>query len=78
MRNIKIGDEVYTINDSIETKNDLFEKLVHWMEEENHYAAHCGEAIMQDDNCLIDSSELVAEMIDEILKPKHNDSSDCN
>lgn len=72
MRKIKIGDESYLIDDSAKAKDMLFEKLVDWMGEKTHSAAHSGEGIMQDDDCLIDSSELISEMVDDVLKPKHS------
>ena len=69
-RKIKIGDTKYTVLYSPETADEIINKILEWMEDPRHYASACGEGFLQDDNCQIDAPYLIADIIDEILKPK--------
>lgn len=66
---IKIGDSKYSILADEQAKQDVFDKIIAWMQDKRHYAAHSGEGIMQDDNCTIDAPELISDIIDDILRP---------
>ncbi len=70
MREIKIGSRVFWINYSSEVADEVLNKIIQWMEHPSHYSAHSGEGIMQNDNTLIDASELISDIIDEILQPQ--------
>lgn len=70
MRQIKIGDIKYAVQDGPEVANQVLEKIFEWMQDERHYAAHSGEGIIQDDNCTIDAPELISDIIDDILTPE--------
>ncbi len=69
-REITIGSNVYSIDVTPETATQVLEKIIQWMEMPDHYAANCGEGIMQNDNTIIDAPVLVSDIIDDILKPK--------
>ena len=69
-REITIGSSVYSIDVTPETAMHVLEKIIQWMEHPAHYAASCGESIMQDDDTLIDAPVLVSDIIDDVLKPK--------
>lgn len=71
MKQIKIGRNEYVINDSPEVAQLILAEIIEWMEHKNHYAAHSGEGIMQSDDCLIDAPELISDIVDKYLKPKH-------
>lgn len=71
MKRIKIGDNFYYIKYTEEAASEIIDKIIAWMEESSHYAAHSGEGIMQGDNCIIDAPELIADIIDNILKPEY-------
>lgn len=69
-KEIKIGNNIYKINYTPETADAILNKVIEWMEHPEHYAAHFGEGIMQSDNTVIDASELISDIVDNILKPK--------
>ncbi len=73
---IKIGGDNYEIQYSAKLGKGILDKIVEWMENKNHYASHSGEGIMQDDNCTIDSSELISDIVDDYLKPKSIDNEE--
>lgn len=68
-RKIKIGDNLYEVDLSTENAVKIMLKIVKWMEEPSHYASSSGESLMQNDNTLIDSPSLIAEIVDEVLQP---------
>jgi hypothetical protein len=71
-KEIKIGNywkTIYEVNYSPEVAQKVLDKIIEWMGE--HSAAHSGEGIMQNDDCLIDAPELISDIIDDILKPKY-------
>src|SRR5687767_7399701 len=70
MRQIKIGERNYVVQDGAEVATQVLEKIFEWMQHKKHYAAHSGEGIMQDDNCTIDAPELISDIIDGILMPE--------
>ena len=70
MRPIKIGDELYNVNCSSETAIAALDKILLWMQDPKHYAAYSGEAICQNDNTLVDTADLIAAIVDDIIKPK--------
>lgn len=69
MKQIKIGDSVYQINYTPEAADEILNIIIKWMENPKHCASHSGEGIMQDDDCLIDSADLIATIVDDILNP---------
>lgn len=69
-KQITIGSNQYNINYDPKTAMEVLNKIVEWMEDEKHYAAHSGEGIMQDDNCQIDSPELISDIVDDFLQPE--------
>jgi hypothetical protein len=69
-KEITIGGCVYTIEFTTDNALKIMHKIIDWMEDPDHYAAHSGEGIMQSDNTLIDSPELISNIVDDILKPK--------
>lgn len=73
-KEIKIGSRVFSINYSSEVADEVLNKIIQWMEHPDHYSAHSGEGIIQNDNTLIDAPELIADIIDEILQPQNIDN----
>ena len=69
-RKISIGGAPYIINYDNDVMLKVTEKIIEWLEDPDHYAAHSGEGIMQSDNTIIDAPDLIADILDEILKPK--------
>lgn len=70
MKEILIGGrDRYEINYTQEVADDVLNAIIKWMEQKDHYAAHSGEGIYQDDCCQIDALELVANIVDDILQP---------
>ena len=69
-KEITIGGNLYSINYTPEAAEEIFEKIIAWMEDKKHYASSCGEGIWQSDNCIIDAPELIADIVDNVLKPK--------
>jgi len=69
-KEIKIGGNLYSINYSPETADEILDKIIAWMEHKDHYASAHGEGIMQNDECIIDAPNLIADIVDDILKPK--------
>lgn len=62
----KINEYEYEMDDSPETKDAVFQYLL-----ENYikkYDATAGEVIGQDDDCQIHAWEVLAEIVDDILK----------
>lgn len=70
-KQITIGDEPYEINYTQETADEVLNLVIQWMEDKSHYAAHSGEGIFQNDNCQIDAPTLIADIVDNILKPEY-------
>lgn len=68
MKEIMIGDYKYEIQYSPEVADAVLNKIIEWMGK--HSASSHGEGIMQDDNCQIYAPELIADIVDDILKPK--------
>lgn len=60
----------YEIADDDATKASIFDKIVAWMQDPEHYASSCGEGMAQDDNCQIDAINLIIDIVDDCLKPK--------
>lgn len=73
-KEIKIGRYPYEIQYSPEVAQQVLDKIVKWMNE--HPSAHSGEGICQNDECLIDAPELIASIVDRILKPVNLDPDD--
>lgn len=73
-KQIKIGGYDYEIEYSPEVAQKVLDKILKWMNE--HSSAHSGEGICQNDECLIDAPELIASIVDRILKPKSLDNED--
>ena len=69
MKEITIGRFKYQINYSQEVADQVLNKVIEWMEHKNHYASYSGEALFQDDDCIIDAPELISDIVDGILKP---------
>lgn len=69
---IKKEDYTVTLNDSVKTREEIFEAIIDWMEKNEFYS---GED-MQCDNFVIDSPNLIADIIDNIIKPeiKYNET----
>lgn len=61
------GDAEITIKINKEKRKKVIKALLTWMEK---YNAYSGEMIAQDDNCQIYSSVLIADIVDDILKPE--------
>ena len=70
MKIIQVGEYQYRINYSYKIAVDALDKLIEWMKEVGHSASAYGEGIMQDDNCTIDAPVLIADIVDNILKPE--------
>ena len=70
MKKIRIGHSYYNINYTQEAADKIMNKIIDWMEEPSHYAASCGEGIMQSDNTLINAPNLIVDIVDNILKPE--------
>ena len=75
-REITIGGSKYIIQCGEQEVSAVFNKVVDWMQNPKHYAAHSGEGIMQDDNCQIDAPELISDIIDDIIQPKYVEGQD--
>jgi hypothetical protein len=69
-KEIKIGRSIWRINYTPETADAILNKIIEWMEDPSHYASHSGESIFQSDNTIIDAPELIADIVDNILKPE--------
>lgn len=69
-KEIRIGDCLYSIQYTPESANEILDKVIEWMQHKNHYASAHGEGIMQSDDCLIDAPQLIANIVDKILKPQ--------
>jgi hypothetical protein len=51
-----------------EKKDLIAEKIESWILKHGSSATH-GEGIMQNDDCQIDAPELIADLVDDIIKP---------
>ena len=69
-RNISIGGAPFSINYDNDVMQKVTEKIIEWLGDPNHYAAHSGEGIIQSDNTVIDAPYLIGDILDEILKPE--------
>ena len=69
-KDIKIGDSNYRIEYNVNTAYNILDKIIEWMRHSDHYASSHGEGILQDDNCQIDASYLIAEIVDKLLQPE--------
>jgi len=58
------------IDDSQESVNAVFEAVVNWFKK---YQCYSGEEIMQDDECLLNAPELLADIADDTLKFEFED-----
>lgn len=70
-KKINIGGEPYEIDYTSENAFKVLDLVIEWMEDEKHSSSMSGEAIMQDDDCQIDSPILIADIVDKVLKPEY-------
>ena len=68
---IKIYGDTYKVDLSEESKNKIVEKILDWMQK---YNISCGESVQQCDWGIMESPNLVSDIIDNILKPREIDS----
>jgi hypothetical protein len=68
-KEIQIGDSIYEVNCSPEVASAVLNKIFKWMSHPDHYSSHSGEGIMQNDNTIIDTPNLLSDIIDDIIKP---------
>lgn len=66
---MKINRYGYSVNipESVKIREEVFEAIIDWMVKNSAYS---GESIMQSDSCLITASELLADIVDDIIKPE--------
>lgn len=70
-KNIIVGtNREFEIEYSPEVAMKVLDKIIEWMTHKDHYASYSGEAIMQNDNTIIDAPELISDIVDDILKPE--------
>lgn len=67
MRTIVKETDQYTVSyvDSFNMRNLVFEKVLEWIFK---HEAFLGEVIVQSDECNIDAPDLIAGIVDEIIK----------
>jgi hypothetical protein len=65
MVNLNIKDCNCTYDTSQEAAGKVVEAIINWC---NKYQCNSGEMLCQDDDCMIESPYLVADIIDDILK----------
>lgn len=63
---IKIFGDTYKVDLSEEAKDKIVQKILDWMQK---YKISCGESVQQTDDGIIESPNLVSDIIDDILKP---------
>lgn len=61
------GDCKVSIEVTQEKKDKVFESIIEWCKKHNHFS---GEGICQNDDCIIDSPELISSIVDDIIKPE--------
>lgn len=66
---MKITEDTYTVTipESVKIREAVFEAIIDWMIE---HGAYIGEAIIQTDDCIMDAPELLANIVDNIIKPE--------
>ena len=69
-KQIKIGSNIYAKQYSQEVADSILNKLLEWMVKPEHYSSYSGESFMQSDNTIINATDLIADIVDDILKPK--------
>lgn len=69
-RTLKYYDTTVSFTETEELKQQIFEKVIKWIEE--HKAYH-GESIHQNDDCLIDAPDLISDIVDNCFEFKFND-----
>lgn len=70
-KTIKIGGEPYEVNYTSENAFKVLDLVLQWMQDDKHGASVTGEAIYQNDECQIDAPELIANIVDDVLKPEY-------
>lgn len=60
-RQIKFYEDIYTFEETQEVKDVIYEKLIKWIED---HKAYSWEKIGQDDDCQIDASDLIGDIVD--------------
>lgn len=70
---IKIFGDTYKVDLTQEDKDKIVQKILDWMVE---YKISCGESLHQTDNGLLESPNLVSDIIDNVLKPTPVDQQD--
>lgn len=60
----------YKINWTDQKRIDVCNAIETWMAKYATASYH-GEGIMQDDNCQIHAPELIADLVDDIIKPEY-------
>lgn len=66
---MKITRETFnvTIPELVKIREEVFEAITDWMIK---HGAYSGEHVMQCDRCVIGAPELLADIIDDIIKPE--------
>jgi hypothetical protein len=66
---MKVTRETYIVNipESVKIREEVFEIITDWMVKHNTYS---GEGVMQCDICIISAPVLLADIIDDIIKPE--------
>ena len=70
IREIKFYGETYTFEETPEAKDAIYEKILKWIEKHN---ASCWEMIGQNDDCQIDASSLIGDIVDNCFNFKDKD-----
>ena len=65
MRTIEGKDFTVTWEETSEMKEAVYKKVIQWIEEHHAFA---GEVLCQSDECIIDAPNLLAEIVDDIIK----------
>lgn len=73
METLNIRDYIYSYDTSVEAARKVVDKIIQWC---NKYECTGGEMLCQNDDCIIESPYLVADIIDNILKFGHKLNDD--
>lgn len=73
METLNIRDYICSYDTSQEAARKVVDTIIQWC---NKYNCTGGEMLCQDDDCMIESPYLVADIIDNVLKFEHKLSDD--
>jgi len=66
-----IGGEPYEIDYTSVNAFKVLDLVIEWMEDEKHGSTMTGEAMLQNEECVIDAPVLISDIIDKVLKPEY-------